>query len=211
VCVFSTRKHWQFCEAIAERSESGILDQVAWKYTSILRRKRPMLVGRAGKQQGTPRPRPWVCLLRGCREARALVSLALVLVPMTVRCGGDGFRADELACLRASVKISTCCPRLPPLDSACEFQEGGGCAAPSPAVLPALTEAQGECLEAKSCAEYVAAGMCEAVRPDLVTEEDLGAAFATYAGDSADVSQASEQTIDTLRLRIAFSRRPLCR
>ena len=93
-------------------------------------------------------------------KPRATVVLG-ILALLTFRCVGKGFREDELACERASMRVSTCCPGAPLIDSQCSYSEASDCAGEE--VLPVFTVKQSKCVDDTPCETMQSSGFCAAI------------------------------------------------
>ena len=82
--------------------------------------------------------------------AVALAS-ALLVAAIGLRC----VRRDELFCENAVSRLEQCCSGFHPDQSYCSYSEGCG------TVYPTITEDDSKCIVGMSCADIVAAGICE--------------------------------------------------
>jgi hypothetical protein len=78
-----------------------------------------------------------------------------LLVWLTLACG---IRQDEFVCESAVSRLQGCCPGFSGSSIDCTYVPPKACTGP---VYPEIDDAQGECIEGRSCAELVAMGSCE--------------------------------------------------
>ena len=76
-----------------------------------------------------------------------------IVISLGVSC--NGFREDEIECEQAVVHLRDCCPGFKASAVDCSYSEETGCDNVTHYTFPAISIADSQCLQQKSCAELV--------------------------------------------------------
>ena len=94
------------------------------------------------------------------RWMKSLLFVAPALLALAASC--NGMRKDELACEQAVLHLRDCCPGFSAQQVSCYYEERQDCSGNTVGhEYPAISEADAQCIRAKSCKDLQDAKLCD--------------------------------------------------